>query len=100
MDNFQICFEYLVRLNRQAKNILLAKIRNIDETPVYLDSPSNRTICPIGTKTVTISDTGHSKDRFTVCVDIGADGSMKKALVLIARKSIPKSWYIPSNLME
>jgi predicted transcriptional regulator len=32
MDNFKICFEYLVRLNRQAKNILLAKIRNIDET--------------------------------------------------------------------
>jgi len=99
VSNFKICFEYLVRLNRQAKNILLAKIRNIDETPVYLDSPSNRTICPIGTKTVTIADTGHSKERFTVCVDIGADGSMKKALVLIARKNIPKCWYIPSNLI-
>ena len=32
---------------------------------------------------------GHSKDRFTVCVDIGADGSMNKALILLARKT---SW--------
>lgn len=54
----------------------------MDETPIYIDSPSKRTICQIGSKTVTIADSGHSKDRFTVGVDIGADGSMNKALIL------------------
>ena len=78
---------------------MLKKIRNIDETPVYIDSPTNRTIVPVGSTTVTIADSGHSKDRFSVCVDVGADGTMNKALILIARQVIPKSWVIPSNLI-
>ena len=78
---------------------MLKKIRNIDETPVYIDSPTNRTIVPVGSTTVTIADSGHSKDRFSVCVDVSADGTMNKALVLIARQVIPKSWVIPSNLI-
>ena len=98
IQEFEITFEYLVRLNRQAKKVLFSKIRNMDETPIYVDSPDNRTICQVGQKTVTIADSGHSKDRFTVCVDIGADGSMNKGLLLVARKSIPSTWIIPVNL--
>ena len=50
-------------------------------------------------KTISITDSGHSKNRFSVGVDISAEGSINKALVLIARRTIPKSWIIPDNLL-
>ena len=95
---FQLVFDYLCRLNRQAKAYLLSQIRNMDETPVYLDAPSNRTIVPVGTKSVSLKDTGNAKNRFTVCLHISAAGVMHEAVVIIKRKTIPLKWKIPFNL--
>ena len=57
VKHFQIVFDYLVRLNRQAKKYLFDQIRNMDETPQFIYAPSNSTITSIGTQTVTLTDT-------------------------------------------
>jgi hypothetical protein len=99
VKHFQIVFDYLVRLNRQAKKYLFDQIRNMDETPQFVDAPSNSTITSIGTQTVTLTDTGNSKSRFTVCLHISASGVMHDAVVIIKRKNIPKKWKIPKNIL-
>ena len=62
--------------------ILLEKydlIINKDETPMYLDMPSNKTIDFMGVKTVTMKTTGQEKLRYTVVLTAG----VKKIQILI-----------------
>ena len=65
---------------------------------ISVDSPTYRTICDVRRKTVTIAYFGHYKDRLTVSVDIEAKGSMNKALIFFARKSLASTWVIPDNI--
>ena len=39
----------------------LSQIGNMDETPVFFDLPSNRTVDCVGSKTVSVCTTGHEK---------------------------------------
>lgn len=55
-------------------------ILNMDETPVYIDMMSNRTISFKGEKTTEACDTGNAKSRFTVVVTIS--GILSKNLFL------------------
>jgi hypothetical protein len=57
-------------------------IFNVDETPVFLDAPSNRTIDRIGAKTIEIGTTKHEKDRVSVVICISMDGAVLDALII------------------
>ena len=45
-----------------------ALLFNMDETPIYLDAPGNRTVDRVGAKTVEIGTTKHEKDRVSSTV--------------------------------
>ena len=52
----------------------LSSIGNMDETPLWLDMPGDKTITRQGDRTVCICTTGHVKMRFTVVLSAMADG--------------------------
>ena len=51
---------------------------NMDETPVWMDMPSSRTVEKRGSKTALVKATGHEKNRFTVVLSCMADGTAFK----------------------
>jgi transposase len=55
---------------------------NMDETSMYLDAPSNRTVDEIGAKTVEIGTTHHYKSRLAVLLCIDFQGRMLTPLVV------------------
>lgn len=68
----------------------LSQIGNMDETPVFFDMLSNRTVEVKGTKTVMVKSTGHEKTKFTVVLSCMADGTKLKPMVIFKRKTMPK----------
>ena len=54
----------------------------MDETPIWMDMPGNYTLETKGTKTVTMTTTGHEKERFTIKLAALADGTKLMPLVL------------------
>ena len=59
-------FQSFVIRARRSKNYSLVNIGNMDETPVWFDMPTYKTVDSIGAKTVLLKTTGHEKTRFTV----------------------------------
>ena len=68
--------------SRRKENYQLVHIGNMDETPVWFDMPSARTVNAKGTKTVLVNTTGHEKSRFTVALACLADGTKLKPIVI------------------
>ena len=86
VDNF---LQYVVKLRRE-HGYKLSQIGNMDETPVTFDMPGNRTIAPVGDKTILVKTTGHEKTHFTVVLACMADGSRLKPMIIFKRKTLPK----------
>ena len=57
-------------------------IFDMDETPLYLDAPGNRTIDKIGAKSVEIATTGHEKDRVTLVLCVSCAGDKVDSLII------------------
>ena len=68
----------------------LGQIGNMDETPMFFDLPSNKTIHFAGEKCVTVRTTGAEKQHFTVVLACLADGTKLKPMVIFKRKTFPK----------
>ena len=79
----------LVQQRKQAKigfetfcskyiKLCLVNIGNMDETPVWFDMPTSKTVDSVGAKTVLLKTTGHGKTRFTVVLACLADGTKLK----------------------
>jgi hypothetical protein len=84
------------------KNILSiydpCQIFNMDETPLYVDMPGERTMHFRGAKTVDIINTGHEKLRFTVTLTINANGDILPAFLIFKNlKKIPR---VTKNLIK
>ena len=94
ITNFQ---RYIIRI-RMRNNYDLVNIRNMDETPVWLDMPSNKTVHTAGTKTVQVRTTCHEKSRFTVVLACMADGIKLKPMVIFKRKTMPKNLKFPTRM--
>ena len=75
---------------RRSKNYSLVNIGNMDETPVWFDMPTSKTVDSVGAKTVLLKTTGHEKTRFTVVLACLADGTKLKPMVIFKRKTMPK----------
>lgn len=66
----------------------LSQIGNMDETPVWFDMPTSRTVSHKGQKTVMIKTSSHEKTRFTVLLSCLADGTKVKPTVIFKRKTL------------
>ena len=55
---------------------------NMDESPIFLDCPANRTIDEVGAETVEIGSTKHEKDRVTAVLCVTAAGDKLDPLVI------------------
>jgi len=64
---------------------------NADETAVYLDMPPNYTLEKKGVKEVLLKTTGCKKLRLTVMLAATADGRKLPPLLILKRKTLPKS---------
>ena len=83
-------FHSFIIRKRQINNYGLTHIGNMDETPVWFDMPTSKTVNTKGEKTVLIKTTGHEKSRFTVVLACMADGTKLKPLIIFKRKTMPK----------
>ena len=90
LDDKITSFQRFVIRHRQRNNYALACIGNMDETPITIDMPSNRTVNKIGEKTVLVKTTGHEKEKYTVALGCMADGKKLKPKVIFQRKTMPK----------
>lgn len=89
-ENKIISFHSFVINQRKKGGYDLSNIGNIDETPVWFDMPTSKTVTNRGERSVLIKTTGHKKTRFTVVLSCMADGTRLKPRVIFKRKTIPK----------
>ncbi|KFD50705.1 hypothetical protein M513_08361, partial [Trichuris suis] len=80
--------QHLANITRQ-HDFILSSIGNMDETPVYFDMPTNKTVESKGAKSVVVKSGGHEKARFTVALACLADGTKLKPMVIFKRKKKP-----------
>ena len=73
LDQKITSFHSFVIKSRRKENYELVHIGNMDETPVWFDMPSARSVNEKGAKTVLVNTTGHEKSRFTVVLACMAD---------------------------
>ena len=73
-------FHSFIIKRRKEKDYELVHIANMDETPVWFDMRSARTVNSRGEKTVLINTTDHEKSRFTVVLSCLADGTKLKPM--------------------
>ena len=83
-------FQSFVIRARRSKNYSLVNIGNMDETPVWFDMPTSKTVDSVGAKTVLLKTNGHEKTRFTVVLACLADGTKLKPMVIFKQKTMPK----------
>jgi hypothetical protein len=104
----KIIRDYFEELQRITAKVPLTRIFNFDETPMYSDMVKDVTLSPkgvcfkrnyiflnicfcAGAKSVEAKCTGHTKDRFTVCVCTCAAGAILQSLIVFKnRKTVPK----------
>ena len=84
---------FVIKSRRKEGNYELVHIRNMDETPVWFDMPSARTVNEKGAKTVLVNTTGHEKSRL-------ADGTKLKPMVIFKQKTLPKENFPPGVLVH
>ena len=83
-------FQRFVIDQRKLHNSDLAHIGNMDETPMCFDMVPNRTVNPVGEKTVLVKTTGHEKSNFTCVLAVTASGVKLPPFVIFKRKTLPK----------
>ena len=72
----------------------------MDETPVWFEMPSARTVNAKGEKTVLVNTTGHEKSWFTVVLACLADGAKLNPMMIFKRKKFPKENSPPGVLVH
>ena len=79
---------YLQKLQKEKKNgrFPLSLIGNMDETPVYFNLVSGKTIDRVCVKSCVIRSTGAEKRHITVVLTVPADGSMLPPMVIFKGK--------------
>ena len=64
----------------------IGQLGNMDEVPLTLDVPSNKTVNVRGDKTILIKISGNEKTRYTVVLACCADGTKLPPLLIFKRK--------------
>ena len=58
----------------------------MDETAVWFDATSNRTVDAVGSRTVSLASTGHDKQNVTVALTASADGNKRLPFIVFKGK--------------
>lgn len=58
----------------------------MDETPCWMDIPSDTTIATTGSCSILLKTSGHKKDHFTVILTAKADETKFKSFICVQRK--------------
>ena len=93
-------FQRFIIQKRMDYDYPLSLIGNMDETPVFFDLPSNRTVDEVGAKTVNVRTTGHEKTHFTTVLACMADGTKLPPMVIFKRKTMPKESFPPGVVVH
>jgi len=72
---------------------------NADETVKYLDMPPNYTLEKKGVKEARLKTTGCEKLPLTVMLAATADGRKLPPLLILKRRTLPKSEAFPKDVM-
>jgi len=84
-------YEWYITNLRTMGNFLMGQMAIADETAIYLDMPPNYTVEKKGVKEVLLKTTGCEKLRLTVMLVATADGRKLPPLLVLKRKTLPKS---------
>jgi len=89
---------YITNL-RKTGNFMMGQMAIPDETAIYLDMPPNYTLEKKGVKKVLLKTSGCKKLRLTVMLTATADGRKLPPLLILKRKTLPKSEAFPKNII-
>jgi hypothetical protein len=74
-------------------------VLNMDQMPMYFDSPTNKTYDSIGSRTVSVKTTGYEKLRFSLMLCAASDGrKCPPAIIFKGLKSVPKKEKFPKGI--
>ncbi|KAM7295706.1 pogo transposable element with KRAB domain [Ixodes scapularis] len=91
-----LAFQRHVIAQRKKRNYLIGQIGNADETPIFLDTPSNYVVDVRGSKEVRLRSTGNEKTRVTAMLACMADGHKLPPFLIFKRKTLPKNETFPA----
>ena len=77
----------------------MGQMANADEMAIYLDMPPNYKLEKKGVKDVLLKTTGCEKHRLTVMLAATADGRKLPPLLILKRKTLPKSEAFPKEVI-
>jgi len=77
----------------------MGQMANADEMAIYLDMPPNYMLEKKGVKEVLLKTTGCKKLRLTVMLATTVDGRKLPPLLILKRKTLPKSEAFPKDII-
>ncbi|CAI7853408.1 unnamed protein product [Closterium sp. NIES-54] len=89
-----------VRHSRRQYKIDLPWILNADQTPLWLEMPSERTVEEVGSRSVPVRSGGYHKERVTVMLACTTSGEKLKPWVFFKRKTVPKGDFPSGNIKK
>ncbi len=99
-DANSIINEFIRTCKQQIGSITnLSNIINMDETSVYLDSPSSYTYAEIGSRRVKAATTGNEKTRLSIAFAATANGQKLKPIVIVPRVNAMSNYIAPDNVI-
>lgn len=99
-DEKRLEFQRYVEDLRRRRGFLLGQIGNADQTPVWFDMPSRRTVAEKGERQVRLLTTGNEHNRFTVMLCCTADGHKLPPFIVFKRKTLPKETFPPKVIVR
>ena len=91
-------FHRFVIQARQRCGYSLARIFNMDETPMWFELPSSRTLEFSGGRTVPVKSCGAEKRSFTVTLAVAADGKKIPPAVIFKGVRTPRDLVVPDSV--
>ena len=90
-------YQRYVTILRKTGNFLIRQMANADEMAIYLDTPPNYTSEKKGVKEALLKNTEYEKLCLTVMLAATADGRKLPPLLILKRKTLPKSEAFPKD---
>ncbi|KAM7311305.1 Pogo transposable element with KRAB domain [Ixodes scapularis] len=84
---------------RTKNGFMLDQIGNADQTPVWFDMPSRRTVSEKGERQVRLLTTGNEHNRFTAMLCCTADGHKLPPFLVFKRKTMPTNQKFPPKVI-
>ncbi|KAM7315654.1 hypothetical protein ISCGN_005437 [Ixodes scapularis] len=84
---------------RTRNSFMLGQIGNADQTPVWFDMPSRKTIAEKGCLQVNLLNTGNEHNRFTAMLCCTADGHKLPPYLVFKQKMKPKNEQFPPKVI-